>query len=197
MKKIGLFFGSFDPIHIGHMTVANEALNQTDLDAVAFVISPQNPFKSDKILSPFIDRWLMVSKAINGNDRLLLSDIENQLPNPSYTCRTLHKLESDYRYKDDSYEFSLIMGMDNLINIHKWKNPNYILKHEIIVYPRRDLDIIPIELQNKKTNIQFLKCKQFNISSTVIREFIRHNEDVSHVLHPDVYNYIKHRNLYK
>src|SRR5690606_41803589 len=131
MASVGLFFGSFNPIHIGHLIIANYMVNYTDLDQIWFVISPQNPFKKKQSLGNMYDRLEMVNLAIEGEDKLRASDIEFGLPQPSYTIDTLAHLGERYPQK----EFVLIMGEDNLQNLEKWKNADIILRdYKIMVY---------------------------------------------------------------
>ena len=130
-NKIGLFFGSFNPVHIGHMIIANNIALHTDLDQVWMVVSPQNPFKDKKTLARERDRLHLVRLAIGDNIRLSASDIEFTLPQPSYTIDTLAYLHEKYPEK----EFYLIMGSDNLLGIHKWKNGELLLKkYGIYIY---------------------------------------------------------------
>ena len=132
-KKIGLYFGTFNPIHIGHLIIANYMVNYTDLDEVWFVVSPLNPFKKKKTLLDNYARLELVYRAIKGYDKLRVSDIEFGLPRPSYTINTLVYITEKYPNKD----FALIMGGDNLNSFHKWKNHELILQnHELYVYPR-------------------------------------------------------------
>lgn len=136
-SKVGLFFGSFNPVHIGHLIIANYMANYTFLDEVWFVVSPQNPFKDKKSLGNMYDRLEMVNLAIEGADNLRASDIEFSLPQPSYTIDTLTHLSEKYPTK----EFLLIMGEDNLMGITKWKNADILLRdYKIIVYPRPGYD---------------------------------------------------------
>jgi len=130
-KKIGLFFGSFNPVHIGHMIIANHIVEHTELNEVWLVVSPQNPFKLRKNLAPSRDRLHLINLAIGeDNFNIRSSDIEFNLPMPSYTIDTLTYLKEKF-----DHEFSLIMGGDNIINFHKWKNYKQIIEHhDVIVY---------------------------------------------------------------
>ena len=129
---IGLFFGSFNPIHVGHMIIANVMVETTDIDRVWFVVSPQNPFKQRKTLLPEFDRLDMVREAIHDNYNLEVTDVEFHMPKPSYTVDTLAYLMD----KHPEHEFRLIIGEDNLTHFHKWKNHEAILQHGLYVYPR-------------------------------------------------------------
>ena len=125
MKKIGLFFGSFNPIHVGHLVIANHIAQSDLLDEVWFVVSPQNPFKEKKSLLEDYHRLALVNEAIEDNQKLKSCDIEFSMPKPSYTSDTLAYLMDKY----PKYEFSLIMGEDNIKSFHKWKNYEVILKN--------------------------------------------------------------------
>ena len=142
MKKVGLFFGSFNPIHVGHLILGNYLANNTDLAEVWFVVSPHNPHKTKANLLADHHRLHMVQLAVEDNLKLRASNVEFDLPKPSYTVFTLQKLKEDHPDK----KFVMIMGEDNLRSFHKWKNYEYILEnHEIVVYPRvltsQELDI--------------------------------------------------------
>ena len=133
MKKIGLFFGTFNPIHVGHLVIANHLANYTELDEVWLVVSPQNPLKKKDSLLQDYHRLALVRVAIDDNPKLKASDIEFSLPKPSYTSNTLAHINEKY----PGYSFALIMGEDNLRTFHKWKNYEDILKNnQIYVYPR-------------------------------------------------------------
>src|SRR5215213_8358810 len=131
--KIGLYFGSFNPIHNGHLIIANHILNETDLNKIWFVVSPQNPLKQSTTLLNSYDRLHLVRKAIENDDRVKASDIEFHLPKPSYTATTLAYLKEKY----PEHEFSIIMGSDSFQNITKWKNYETIIQNnELIIYKR-------------------------------------------------------------
>ena len=133
IKNIGLFFGSFNPIHVGHLIIANHVAQLESIDEVWLVISPHNPHKKKESLLPDLNRLYMVNIAIEDNNKLRASDIEFKMPQPSYTIDTLTYLKE----KHPDYKFNLIMGADNLRSFHKWKNYEVILKeHKLLVYPR-------------------------------------------------------------
>ena len=133
LMNIGLYFGSFNPVHIGHLIIANHILNETNLQKVWFVVSPQNPFKKSETLLNEYDRFYLVQKALEGDDRLKASDIEFSLPKPSYTVQTLAYLAEKY----PEHRFSIIMGSDGFQNLAKWKNPEVIVKnYPIFIYER-------------------------------------------------------------
>ncbi len=189
--KIGLFFGSFNPIHIGHLIIGNYIAETTDLDKVWFVVSPHNPLKEKSSLLNEFDRLNLVNLAIEGNDNLWVSNIEFFLPKPSYTIDTLTHLKEKY----PEHEFSLIMGSDNINNIHKWKNFQQILtNHQIFVYRRKDDEQLTTSIHGK---INFLDMPLLDISSTFIREAIKNGFSARYLLPEPVYKYINEMNYYK
>lgn len=188
--KIGLFFGSFNPIHVGHLILAQTALNETDLDKVWFVISPQNPFKEKKNLIPEIDRLIMAELAVEWNKDFQASNVEFALPRPSYTIDTLTFLADKYR----SYSFSLIMGEDNLQYLHKWKNHEAILNHyQIHVYPRVKSE--PTKL-DAHPSIQKFEAPLLNISATYIRATLKAGKPIRYLVPQAVEDYIVGKGLY-
>ena len=189
--KIGLFFGSFNPIHIGHLAIANYFVEYTDLQQVWFVVTPQNPFKEKKSLLAENHRLALVNEAIVYDNRFKASDIEFNMPKPSYTIDTLTYLSEKYSEK----EFVLIMGADNIINIHKWKNAEQILNnYQIYVYPRPNIDISFLE---NKPQIKITKAPIIEISSSFIRKAIKDKKDVRYFLNPNVFKYLDEMNFYK
>ena len=189
--KIGLFFGSFNPIHIGHLIIAEHIASNTDLDQVWFVVSPQNPFKEKKNLLNEYDRLHLVNLAIEGNEKLKASDIEFKLPKPSYTIDTLIYLKEKHK----SHEFSLIMGSDNLENLHKWKNADILFKeYPFYVYNRPGHSNIK---NAEKAKVTFLDAPQLKISSTFIRNNLKENKSVKYILHEKVLDEIDRTGFYK
>ena len=189
--KTGLYFGSFNPIHNGHLAIANYMREFTDLDEVWFVISPQNPFKSKQNMLPDYQRLELVELAIDDTPGFRASNIEFQLPKPSYTVDTLAYLYDKYPDK----EFVLIMGSDNLVNFHKWKNFNEILRyHQIYVYPRPNTPDTTL-MANPK--IKITEAPLMEISSSFIRKAIKEKKDVRFFLPPKVWNYIKEMHFYE
>ncbi|HRO75540.1 MAG TPA: nicotinate (nicotinamide) nucleotide adenylyltransferase [Crocinitomicaceae bacterium] len=189
--KVGLFFGSFNPIHVGHLILANHIVENTDLNQVWFVVSPHNPLKEKKTLLADNHRYAMVEIALEGNDKLRASNIEFGLPQPNYTVVTLAKLKEKY----PQHSFALIMGEDNFQAIDKWYNYEQILdNYPIIVYPRN-------EKSTTTTNyptVTFLQdVPLMNISSTYIRNAIKSNKSVKYVLTNEVLKYIEEMNFYK
>jgi nicotinate-nucleotide adenylyltransferase len=173
--NIGLYFGSFNPIHTGHLIIANHILNESALDKIWFIVSPQNPFKPAHSLLNEYHRFHLVQKAIENDPRLKASDIEFGLPKPSYTIHTLAYLKEKY----PAYSFSLIMGSDSFQNIEKWKNPEAIISHyPIIIYERPGFEII-----NKMgANISIMKAPLLEISATYIRELARDGKSIRYLV---------------
>jgi len=189
-KKIGLYFGTFNPIHIGHLIIANHMANYTNLDEVWFVVSPHNPFKNKKNLLDDYARLEMVHRAIKDFDKLRVSDIEFGLTQPSYTVNTLAALTETF----PDHNFSLIMGGDNLSTFYKWKNYEHILdNHELYVYPR--LATMPGSLDNHE-RVNLVGAPIMQISSSFIRNAIKDKKDVRPMLPPNVWEYIDEMNYY-
>jgi nicotinate-nucleotide adenylyltransferase len=195
--KTGLYFGSFNPIHIGHLAIANYMLEYTDLDEVCFVVSPLNPLKKKSSLLADHHRIRLAEIATETDDRISVSDIETKMPLPSYTIDTLAWLNE----KHPNREYSLIMGGDNLITLYKWKNVDeLILKYSLYVYPRRDKKAVYSEnLENlvRKASITLVEAPQMEISGTFIRESISQGKDIRHYLPPGVWKYIDEMNFYR
>jgi nicotinate-nucleotide adenylyltransferase len=188
-KQIGLFFGSFNPIHHGHLIIANYMLVEVPFDEVWFVVSPQNPHKRKESLAGEYDRLEMVNLAIGNFDKFRALDIEFYLPRPSYTIDTLIRLKEKY----PQMKFSIIIGSDNLLNFHKWKNYQVILENfKIVVYPRKDFDV-----NIKHENIMLIKAPIIEISSTYIREKLKKRKNVYFFLPEKVYQYIEESTLYR
>jgi nicotinate-nucleotide adenylyltransferase len=177
--KIGLFFGSFNPIHTGHLIIASLMAETTDLKKVWFVVSPQNPFKPSKGLLHEFDRYDMVRAAVHDNYKLEASDVEFNLPKPSYTIHTLVYLQEKHPDK----KFVLIMGEDNLTSFRKWKNQEMILEnYGLYVYPRPG-----VQLSDLKThpNVRFVDAPMLDISATFIRNCVRNKQSIRYLV-PDV-----------
>jgi len=191
MKKVGLFFGSFNPVHIGHMIIANFMVTQTALDQVWFIVSPHNPHKDKKTLAKAYDRLHLVRLAIKENSHFKASDIEFNLPQPSYTIDTLTYLKEKYPEK----EFVLIMGGDNLGTFHKWKNYEQILEHySIFVYKRPSYDLG--ELTNHP-KVHLFDAPLMSISASYIRKCIREGHSIEYLVPDVVYEYIGSSNMYR
>ena len=188
--KIGLFFGSFNPIHIGHLIVANVMTETTDFDKVWFVVSPQNPLKPSKGLLHEFDRYDMVQAAVADNYKLQASDIEFHLPKPSYTVHTLAHLAEKHPDKN----FSLIIGEDNLESFPRWKNYQQIVDHYgLYVYPRPHV----AESQLKShPNVKLVDAPLLDISATFIRNCIKNNKSIRYLVPEPVENMIKAKGFY-
>ena len=190
--KIGLFFGTYNPVHVGHMVIANYIVEFTEMDQLWMVVTPQNPFKQKKAMLQDFDRLHLVNLAIGDDPRMRSSDIEFSLPRPSYTSDTLVYLKEKF----PMHVFSLIMGADNLNNFHKWKNHEEILKnHEIYVYPRLDSNEGGILRHHEK--VRYVDAPIIKISSSFIRKSIKAGKDVSHFMPEKVSSYIEEMNTYR
>jgi nicotinate-nucleotide adenylyltransferase len=189
--KIGLFFGSFNPIHIGHLTIANIMAENTDLKKVWFVVSPQNPLKPSKGLLHEFDRFDMVKAAIADNLKFEVSDVEFHLPKPSYTIFTLAKL----REKHPDKEFRLILGEDNLENFRQWKNHEEILNQfGLYVYPRPRVTNSQLK---SHANVQMIEAPLFDISATYIRQCVKNNKSIRYLVPEVVEQMIRAKGFYK
>jgi nicotinate-nucleotide adenylyltransferase len=197
VSKIGLFFGSFNPIHIGHTAIAGYMKEFTDLDEVWFVVSPQNPLKKKATLLADHHRLYLAELAIGDNPDMRASDIEFRGPVPSYTIDTMVRLTE----RHPEHKFVLIMGEDNLYTLHKWKNaPELIKHHPIYVYPRLDAEKKMNDLLNEilvRARIKWVKAPLMDISGTFIRYGIRNGKDMSYFLHPAVWKYIVDMHFYE
>lgn len=187
--KIGLYFGSFNPIHIGHLIIAQHVLDNTDIERLWFVVSPQNPFKPSKTLLNEYDRLSLVELAIEGNHLMETCDIEFKLPKPSYTIDTLAYLEEKYT----AHQFSVIMGSDSYQNLDKWKNAEKLLnKYNFIVYPRPGFDIV-----KRNDNIILLhETPSLEISASFIRNNIKDRKSVRYLLSESVWKEIEKQAYY-
>jgi len=191
MTTVGLFFGSFNPIHIGHLAIANYMLSFTKMDELWFVVSPHNPFKKRQNMLSEADRLHLVNLAIEGHHSYRSCDLEMQMPKPSFTVDSLARLKEIYPQR----KFVLIIGSDNLEQFHKWKNSETIIaNYHRYIYPRPGtpphlMDIIP--------NATIVNAPLMDISSSFIRQSIAAGKDVPFFLHEKVYQYIKEKNLYK
>lgn len=188
---IGLFFGSFNPIHVGHLFIANHMANNTVLDEVWFVVSPQNPFKERKTLLSEYDRLHLVNLAIEDNDKLRSSNIEFSLPKPSYTIDTLVFLEEKY----PEHDFALIMGADNLPTLPKWKNGDQLMERYPIYVFRRPGTVIEEKHLNAKITVQ--ETPQIYLSASYIREQIKNSKTIKYLVPKAVEEYIEKSTLYK
>lgn len=189
--KIGLYFGTFNPIHNGHLAIANIMANDTDLDKVWLIVSPQNPFKSNDTLLPEYDRFEMVRLSIYDDYNLDASDIEFKLPKPSYTVDTLAYIREKY----PDHQFSLIIGEDNLSHFHKWKNYEQILNHhDLLVYPRNNAKETELKDHPK---VHMVPAPLLDISATYIRNAIKEGRSVKYLIPNEVIEYIDSKGLYQ
>ncbi len=188
--KIGLYFGSFNPIHVGHLIIANHVINETDIQQLWFVVSPQNPFKHSSGLLNEYNRLHLVNSAINGENKLRTCIIEFHLPKPSYTVDTLEHLKEKY----PQHQFSIIMGSDSFSNLSRWKNYKVIIQnHVIYVYERQGYTI-----DNKiNAKIEVLNAPLLQISSTKIRETIKEGKSIRYLVTDIVKDEIDKNNYYK
>ncbi len=192
-KKVGLFFGTFNPIHVGHLTIANHLAEYSDLDQVWFVVTPHSPFKAKNALLDDHQRLEMVYLATKDYQKLQSSDIEFKIPQPNYTINTLTYLEEKY----PDHEFVLIMGEDNLKSFHKWKNYELILDaHEIYVYPRISKGKVEAKLDGHD-KIKHVDAPIMELSSIFIRNAIKDGKLVRPMLPEAVWHYLDEMNFYK
>jgi nicotinate-nucleotide adenylyltransferase len=189
--KVGLFFGSFNPIHVGHLIIANHLATHTDLDKVWMVVSPQNPLKPKKTLARDFDRLHLVRLGIGDNPRIEASNVEFNLPKPSYTVDTLAFLTEKYPEKT----FALIMGGDNIASLHLWKNYEQLLANfDIYVYQRPGTELGPLATHPR---VKVLEAPLLDISATYIRDCIRKGHSVRYLVPEPVFEYLKDNTLYK
>ncbi|WP_340113471.1 nicotinate (nicotinamide) nucleotide adenylyltransferase [Maribellus mangrovi] len=190
--KIGLYFGTYNPIHIGHLAIANYMVEFTDIDQLWFVVSPHNPHKSKNNLLDDYQRLEMVHRAVDDDDRLRASNIEFNLPLPSYTVDTLAYLKDQH----PDYHFVILMGSDNLENFHKWKNFETILEnYGVIVYPRPGFDRKKVQVHKNVTVAE--DAPLMEISASFIRKAIKAGKDVRHFLPAKTWAYLEEMNFYK
>jgi nicotinate-nucleotide adenylyltransferase len=188
--KVGLFFGSFNPIHIGHLIIANIMAETTDLDKVWFVVSPQNPFKPSKGMLHEFDRYDMVRAAVYESYKLEVSDIEFNLTKPSYTIHTLVHLTEKHPDK----QFRVIIGEDNLQGFTKWKNHERILEdYGLYVYPRPHAQ--PSDLKTHP-NVKMVEAPMLDISATFIRNCIKKNQSIRYLVPDAVEEMIRAKGFY-
>ncbi len=191
MKKVGLYFGSFNPIHIGHLVIAEYMVENTDLDEIWFVVSPQNPLKEKKTLLADNHRWYMVNLAIENDARFKAVDIEFHMPRPSYTIDTLTRLNEKY----PNNVFVLVSGSDIFRNFHKWKNHDILIKQfPFYVYNRPSFQLGKFENHQQ---VKLFEAPQMGISSSFIRKSIKERKEIQYMLPPKIDQYIKEMNFYK
>jgi len=192
-KNIGLYFGTFNPIHIGHLAIANHMAENSTLDEIWMVVTPHNPFKKKSTLLDNHHRLEMVRLATEDYPKLKASNIEFDLPQPNYTVNTLAVLEEKY----PDYHFNLIMGEDNLKSLHKWKNYKVILeRYEIFVYPRISEGVLEHQFKNHP-QITKVAAPIMEISSTFIRKSIADGKNIRPLLPEAVWDYCDKMNFYR
>ena len=189
--NVTLYFGSFNPIHTGHLIIANHLLNFTETDEVWLVISPQSPFKKKANLADSFDRLHLVELATEGNDQIKPSTIEFELPIPSYTIDTLTYLAE----KHPQHRFSLMMGSDNIKNLQKWKNYEMILEHYRIFVYQRPGSLSEAFMDHPR--VHYLEGPLLNISSSYIRKLIQDEKSVQYLVSGKVYDYLEKSTLYR
>ena len=187
----GLYFGSFNPVHIGHLAIANFMVEFSELEQLWFVVSPQNPLKERKSLLKDYHRLEMVRLAVEDDDRFRASDIEFKLPTPSYTIDTLTYLEE----LNPGREFQLVMGGDGLRTFHKWKHAELIVeKYHRLIYPRPGTDL---EIASRLPNATLVDAPMMEISSSFIRQAIKEGKDVRHLVPARAYTYMREMHFYE
>ncbi|MCX6319118.1 MAG: nicotinate (nicotinamide) nucleotide adenylyltransferase [Bacteroidetes bacterium] len=188
--KIGLYFGSFNPVHVGHLIIANHILNETDIQKIWFVVSPQNPFKTSTGLLNEYHRLHLVKLAIGDDLRIKASDIEFNLPKPSYTTTTLAYLKEKY----PEHEFSIIMGSDSFQNLHKWKNYELIIRdYEIYVYIREGFEAV----NHVQAKMHIVQAPLLQLSATQIRNTIKEGKSIRYMVTEAVREEIEKGGYYK
>lgn len=191
--KIGLYFGTFNPIHVGHLIIANHMAEHSGLEQIWMVVTPHNPLKQKSTLLDDYHRLHLVNLATEDYPKIKPSDIEFKLPQPNYTVNTLAHLKDKF----PQHEFSLIMGEDNLKSLHKWKNYNYIIEnHDIYIYPRISEELDNLNLKNHP-RIHKIDAPIVEISSTFIREGIKNKKNICPLLSEKVWKYVDDNNFYK
>jgi nicotinate-nucleotide adenylyltransferase len=188
--KVGLFFGSFNPIHIGHLIIANIMKEQTDLEQIWFVVSPQNPLKKSKSLIHEFDRYDMVQRAISDNYNFKVSDVEFHMPRPSYTIDTMTWLQE----KHPEHSFVLIVGEDNLVQLEQWKNHDKILEYfSLYVYPRPCSESSRLKSHAK---VRMVAAPLLDISATFIRDCVKNGKSIRYMVTPEVESFIDQKKFY-
>ena len=173
--RVGLFFGSFNPVHNGHLIIANHILNESELDKIWFIVSPQNPFKQEHTLLNNYDRLHLINKATENDPRMKSSDAEFKLAKPSYTINTLSYLKEKY----PTYQFVIIMGSDSFQNLNKWKDYEAIInRFQLFIYKRPGFEIV----NNMNANIIAMDAPLLDISATYIRELVKQNKSIKYLV---------------
>jgi nicotinate-nucleotide adenylyltransferase len=188
--KIGLYFGSFNPVHVAHLIIANHVLNETDIEKIWFMVSPQNPFKSGQNLLNEYHRLHLVKTATEDDNRIKASEIEFSLPKPSYTVTTLAYLKE----KNPEHEFCIIMGSDSFQNLHKWKNYEVIVKdYEVYVYLRPGFEAT----NHLNAKLHIADAPLLQLSATQIRQYIKEGKSIRYLVPENVREEIEKGGYYK
>ena len=187
--QIGLFFGSFNPVHNGHLIIANHILNETALTKIWFIVSPQNPFKESGYLLSDDERLHLATKAVNDDSRITVSDIEFQLPKPSYTVTTLARLKEKY----PEHKFFIVMGSDSFQSLEKWKNYEIIVQnYPLIIYKRPAYEIN----NNHGAQIEIMDAPLLEISATYIRELVRRKKSIKYLVPEAIEQEVQNNKFY-
>jgi nicotinate-nucleotide adenylyltransferase len=187
---VGLYFGSFNPVHCGHLIIANHILNESEIEKIWFIVSPQNPFKTGSSLLNEYTRFHLLKIATEDDPRIKISDIEFTLPRPSYTSTTLSHLQEKY----PGHQFSIIMGSDSFQNLHKWNNHEFIVNNYSIYVYRR----VGFEIDNHvKARLKIVDAPLLQISATQIRHFIKAGKSIRYMVPEKVRDEIEKYNYYK
>jgi len=190
-EHIGLFFGSFNPVHVGHLALANYVVENTEIEEIWFVVSPQNPFKKSNDLLETKHRIKILELSIKRYEKFKVTDIELGLPTPSYTYYTLRELRNIHPEK----HFTIIIGSDNLVNLSRWKNATEILEqNSVLVYPRPNY---PINVKDLSKSIRIIEAPVFNIDSTSIRKGLNKGKNYCYLIPNEAYKYILKNNFYR
>lgn len=190
-KRIGIFGGSFDPIHLGHLALANYICEYEDIDELWFMLTPQNPLKKESTGASEEQRMNLIQLAIDDYPQFKASDFELHLKPPFYTARTLEEL----RKRHPSIDFVLIIGSDNWLKFQQWKNPEEIKRHHcILIYPRPQF---PVNIDTLPQGVKLINSPIFEVSSTMIREAFHQGKELPYFLHPKVYRKIKEQGMYQ
>ena len=188
--RVGLFFGSFNPIHVGHMIIAQVMIESGEIDELWFIVSPQNPFKKNKTLLHEFDRYDLVDAATSYHSKFRVKDTEFHIPRPSYTIDTLTVLSE----KHPEHDFKLIIGEDNLASFHKWKNYQKILEYySLLVYPRPNARKPHFEVGDK---VSFVESPLLHISATFIRDRIKNGNTIKYLVPDEVEEMIRNRKYF-